>query len=82
MVQVREKDEWKFATMEYGGQCVTPAGMRWMLMWSVISLATEEEKRVRLWNTLTTFNFLGVSVCRFGNKGEPVWSWSGSSSLE
>jgi hypothetical protein len=25
---VIEKDEWRFATMEYGGQCVTMAGMK------------------------------------------------------
>jgi hypothetical protein len=30
--RVREKDEWRFATMEYGRQCVTMAGMKWMLM--------------------------------------------------
>ena len=30
--RVREKDEWRFATVEYGGQCVTMAGMKWMLM--------------------------------------------------
>ena len=30
--RVREKDEWRFATMEYGGQCVTMAGINWMLM--------------------------------------------------
>ena len=29
--RVREKDEWRFATMEYGGQCVTMAGIKWML---------------------------------------------------
>ena len=32
--RVREKDEWKFATMEYGGQCVTMAGIKWMPMLS------------------------------------------------
>ena len=26
------KDEWRFVTMEYGGQCVTMAGIKWMLM--------------------------------------------------
>ena len=35
---VREKDEWRFATMEYGGQCVQiMAGMKWMLVSSVNS---------------------------------------------
>ena len=34
---MREKDEWRFATMEYGGQCVTTAGTRWMQVWSVQS---------------------------------------------
>ena len=32
--RVREKDEWRFATMEYGGQCVTMAGIKWMLILS------------------------------------------------
>ena len=27
---MREKVELRFATMEYGGQCVTMAGMKWM----------------------------------------------------
>ena len=31
MAAAREKDEWRFATMEYGGQFVTTAGMKWML---------------------------------------------------
>ena len=35
---VREKDEWRFATMEYGGQCVTMAGIKWMQMLFVDSL--------------------------------------------
>ena len=51
--RVREKDEWRLATMEYGGQCVTPAGMRWMLMWSVINLDTEEVWGVVKWHSLT-----------------------------
>ena len=33
--RMREKDKWRFATMEYGGQCVTMAGIKWMLMSSV-----------------------------------------------
>ena len=32
--RMREKDEWRYVTVEYGGQCVTMAGMKWMLMWS------------------------------------------------
>ena len=35
--RVREKDEWRFATTEYGGQCVTTAGIKWMLMLSANS---------------------------------------------
>ena len=35
---MREKDKWRFAIMEYGGQCVqTMAGMKWMLMLSADS---------------------------------------------
>ena len=34
MAAVREKDEWRFAIVEYGGQCVTTAGIKWMLMLS------------------------------------------------
>ena len=32
------EDEWRFATMEYGGQCVTMAGIKWMQMSSTNSL--------------------------------------------
>ena len=39
--RVREKDEWSFATTEYGGQCVTMAGMKWMQMLSVLSLGID-----------------------------------------
>ena len=35
--RVREKDEWRFVTMEYGGQCVTMAGIKWLLMSSADS---------------------------------------------
>ena len=27
--RMREKEEWRFATMEYGEQCVTMAGIKW-----------------------------------------------------
>ena len=40
---MREKDEWRFATVEYGGQCVTLAGMRWMQALSVVSLVMEHQ---------------------------------------
>ena len=35
---MREKDKWKFAITEYGGQCVTMAGMKWMQVLSVLNL--------------------------------------------
>ena len=35
--RVIEKDKWRFATMEYGGQCATMAGIKWMLMLSADS---------------------------------------------
>ena len=35
--RMKEKDEWRFATIEYGGQCVTMAGMKWMQVLSVLS---------------------------------------------
>ena len=46
--RVREKDEWRFATMEYGGQCVTMAGIKWMLMlsannWAMDNLVWQSE---------------------------------------
>ena len=44
--RVREKDEWRFATVEYGGQCVqTMAGMKWMQMLSVDSWDTHNQVR-------------------------------------
>ena len=40
-VRVREKDEPRYATMEYGGQCVLiMAGMKLLQVLSVISLGT------------------------------------------
>ena len=36
--RMREKEEWRFATMEYGGQCVTMAGIKWTQVLSVVSL--------------------------------------------
>ena len=48
MAAVKEKDEWRFATMEYGGQCVTMAGMKWMLMLSVLSLDMDGQVRTRV----------------------------------
>ena len=42
---VREKDEWRFATMEYGGQYVQiKAGMKWLLMSSANSWALPIKK--------------------------------------
>ena len=35
--RIREKDEWRFATIEYGEQYVTMAGMKWMQVLSVLS---------------------------------------------
>ena len=43
--RMREKDEWRFATTECGGQCVTMAGMKWMQMLSVINLDMEYQVR-------------------------------------
>ena len=38
---VREKDEWRCATMDNGGQCVLiMAGIKWLLILSVVSLDT------------------------------------------
>ena len=34
---VRERDEWRCATMEYGGQCVLVDGMKWQQMLSVVN---------------------------------------------
>ena len=42
---MREKDKWRFATMEYGGQCVTMAGMKWMQTLSVLSLDMDSQVR-------------------------------------
>ena len=41
--RVREKDEWRFASIECGGQCVIMAGMKWMQMLSVINLDMESK---------------------------------------
>ena len=44
--KMKEKDEWRFATMDYGGQCVTMAGMKWMQMLSVLSLDMDIQVRI------------------------------------
>ena len=41
--RMREKEEWRFATMEYGGQCVTMAGIKSMQLSSVVSLDMESK---------------------------------------
>ena len=45
MERAGEKAEWRFAIMEYGGQCVTMAGMKWTQMSSVVSLDMDMEVR-------------------------------------
>ena len=45
MAAVKEKDECRFATMEYGGQCVTMAGMKSMLILSVLNLDMDSQVR-------------------------------------
>ena len=46
---MREKEEWRFATMEYGGQCVTMAGIKWTQTLFVDSLDTEDQVRRAKW---------------------------------
>ena len=43
MEAVKEKDEWRFATMEYGGQCVTMAGIKWTQMSCVLNLDMDSQ---------------------------------------
>ena len=57
---MKEKDEWRFATMEYGGQCVTMAGMKWMQLLSVLSLDMIQFDQ--FWVSIP----LGVPVSNFG----------------
>ena len=42
---MREKDEWRFVSVEYGGQYVTMAGMMWMQMLSVVNLDMDGKVR-------------------------------------
>ena len=39
---VREKDELRFATAEYGEQCATMAGIKWMPLLSADNWVTKE----------------------------------------
>ena len=41
--RMREKDEWRFAIVEYGGQCVTTTGIKWMQMSSAASLDMDSQ---------------------------------------
>ena len=61
MAAVKEKDEWRFATMEYGGQCVTMAGMKWMQMLSVLSLGMDIQVSVICQQSLI---ILGLNLSR------------------
>ena len=45
METLKEKDEWRFATIEYGGQCVTMAGMKWMQALSVFRVDMARQVR-------------------------------------
>ena len=40
-----EKDMWRFATVDYGGQCVTMAGMKWMQVLSVVNWGMDNKVR-------------------------------------
>ena len=40
-----EKDMWRFASVERGGQCVTMAGMKWMQMLSVLNWDMDSKVR-------------------------------------
>ena len=42
---MREKDEWRFATIECGGQCVMMDGMKWMQVLSVVNLDMDGKVR-------------------------------------
>ena len=55
--RVREKDEWRFATMEYGGQCVTMAGINWMLIlsaenWDMDNLVSMAISQIHTWTSI------------------------------
>ena len=57
---VKTKDEWRYATMEYGGQCVMMAGMRWMPMSSANSWDTAIQ--------VSTMSYNGFSLTNLANK--------------
>ena len=47
-ILIREKEEWRCASMECGGQCVQMDGMKLLLMLSALSLDTALEITVGL----------------------------------
>ena len=44
-VRMTKKEEWKFATAGFGGQCVITAGIRTMQQWCVLNAASREMVR-------------------------------------
>ena len=65
---MREKDEWRFATMEYGGQCVTMAGMKWMQVWSVLSSDMDEKVR-----RVCYYHKLSIIPVSFSHSIKAIW---------
>ena len=64
---VRVKDEWRSATMEYGGQCVTMAGIKWMLMlsannWATAAILVREYGYVQKISNLVSFLSLAIAI--------------------
>ena len=43
---MREKDEWSFASVDFGGKYVTMAGMKWMQKLSVVNFSLDMEIQV------------------------------------
>ena len=62
---MREKDEWRFATMECGGQCVLMDGVKQQKDLSVISLDMHMTMEVRKCINYNILNHLLFSFTSF-----------------
>ena len=81
---VREKDEWRSVIMEYGGQCVTMAGIKQMLTSSADNWDMGSQVlQVIIKHIFSSFiQQISSIFLRYTDKQQLVWIWRGSSFAE
>ena len=63
--RLRERDEWRCATMEYGGQCVLMDGMKWQQMLSVVNFSVMSSPVREMHNNYNNTVIFNHSLCTF-----------------